>query len=252
MNQDTEQIAFPPIQHEEPKGDIVKVDLTLNPIHCFYLPQKPYAKTQPSARYSNYSSIGYHTSKILLNSPQNKEKQNYEQKSKMLSPIQRVVSDPEITLSSNDKEVVYEKDRARLSLKTQRSGPDHRTFKKIHQLAIISKLRKTKKSRNVGIPSQTKTAYNHKTTRTRTSASARTEVEFSDTNHPPRRQNPSSFLIDARTESGLRSTRARDQRRPRSGRRRRKDQGRQNHRKRFLPDTNSSLRLQRFERDEKP
>ena len=32
---DTEKITLPPIQHVEPKSDIVKIDLALNPVHSF-------------------------------------------------------------------------------------------------------------------------------------------------------------------------------------------------------------------------
>jgi hypothetical protein len=33
--EDTEKITLPPIQHVEPKSDIVKIDLALYPVHSY-------------------------------------------------------------------------------------------------------------------------------------------------------------------------------------------------------------------------
>jgi hypothetical protein len=41
MNKDTEEVALPPVEHVETHGDIVKVDLTTNPIHSLSLFSSP-------------------------------------------------------------------------------------------------------------------------------------------------------------------------------------------------------------------
>lgn len=32
---DTEEVTLPPIEHEKAKGNIIEIDLALNPIHSF-------------------------------------------------------------------------------------------------------------------------------------------------------------------------------------------------------------------------